>query len=246
MKVILDFGENISAYDFKVINEREARASAGIMFLLGMISLFSVFMFKTLFWTELFTITFIVEFFIRVMINPKYAPYMILGSLIVSNQEADWVEAKPKQFAWRLGAALGLLMSVFIIGDFMSPLRLLICVVCLILLFTESVFGICLGCIVYNKFKVKLHKCPGGVCEPLIKNKRNINQLILLTVFIGLFSVSYSLLKNYKYNNDVNISKQIAKHKTVVVQKKMSDCEVPQFAIAMGHEEVWKEHNGCK
>ena len=102
MSQIFSFGEKIPEYDFKVINERDARASAGIMFLLGLISLFSLFMFRTLFYAEVFSITFILEFMIRIFINPKYAPYMMLGSLIVSNQEPDWVEAKPKKFAWIL------------------------------------------------------------------------------------------------------------------------------------------------
>jgi thioredoxin reductase len=29
----------------------------------------------------------------------------------------------------------------------------------------------------------------------------------------------------------------------VIVEEK--DCTVPEFAIAMGHEEKWKLHNGC-
>jgi len=59
MNKIFSFGEIVSEFDFKVINEREARASAGIMFLLGLLSLFSVYIYRTLFWAELFSITFI-------------------------------------------------------------------------------------------------------------------------------------------------------------------------------------------
>ena len=246
IKTILDFGQKVPEYEFKVINEREARASAGIMFLFGIISLFAHFKFHTFFWAELFSITFIVEFFVRVIINPKYSPYMLLGSLIVSNQEPDWVEAKPKQFAWILGSILGLIMAIFIIYEIQSPIRLLTCVLCLILLFTESAFGICLGCIVYKQFNVKLNKCPGGVCETAIKNKINTNKIILLSIFIGLFSITHSVLKNYKYNNDSSQLERTTNPKTIEITKKQSDCQVPQFAIAMGHEEIWKEHHGCK
>ena len=59
MRKIFSFGQTVEEYSFKVINENEARASAGIMFLLGIVSLFSVFLTKSLFWAELFSITFI-------------------------------------------------------------------------------------------------------------------------------------------------------------------------------------------
>ena len=165
MGFFLNFDEKIADYNYKVINERAARASAGIMFLFGLLSLFSVHLYRTIFWAELFSITFIIEFFIRVLINPKYAPYMLLGELIVSNQQPDWVEAKPKRFAWMLGLLLGVIMSYYIIFDIISPIRLAICWLCLFLLFVESVFGICLGCILYKKLKWKTYNCPGGICD---------------------------------------------------------------------------------
>jgi hypothetical protein len=245
MSKIIDFGEDVDIYDFKVINENEARASAGIMFLLGIISLFSVFMTRSMFWAEIFSITFIVEFFVRILINPKYAPYMILGSLIVSNQTPFWVEAKPKKFAWILGAILGIVMTYFIVFDIMSPIRLLTCVLCLILLFTESAFGICLGCLVYNKFNVQLNKCPGDICETKEK-KNNKNKYLLLLIFIGLFFLSYYYLKNYKYNSNSKILTQVTNE--IQVQKedtKKPDCKAPKWAVDMGHEKMWKAHN-CK
>jgi hypothetical protein len=245
MSKIISFGETVDEYSFKVINENEARASAGIMFLFGIISLFSVFMIKSLFWVELFSITFIIEFFTRVFINPKYSPYMLLGSLIVSNQTENWVEARPKKFAWILGVILGTIMTYFIIFDVMSPLRLLTCVVCLFLLFLESSFGICLGCILYNKLNIKLNKCPGDVCEIKVK-KNNNSKFLLLFCFVILFSFIYYYLITYKYN----IDKEIVKTNEVVseVIKKQainSKCDAPKWAIDMGHEEMWKKHN-CK
>lgn len=55
MGLFLNFGEKIDDYEYKVINERDARASAGIMFLLGLLSLFSVHLYRTIFWAELFS-----------------------------------------------------------------------------------------------------------------------------------------------------------------------------------------------
>ena len=199
MALFFNFGEQIEGYKYKVINERDARASAGIMFLLGLLSLFSVYIFRTLLWAELFSITFIFEFFVRIVINPKYAPYMLLGGLIVSNQQAEWVEAKPKKFAWLLGLVLGAIMTYYIVFDVISLWRLGICVICLVLLFLESSFGICLGCLLYHKLNIKLNNCPGGVCA--VPSKKSIvrYRVLLIGIFLILFLLVYVGLKNGKY-----------------------------------------------
>ena len=144
--------QRVAGYDFDVINERHARASAGIMFLAGIIStlyFFGAFGGHSRIFIEFFSITFIIEFAIRA-INPIYAPYMILGSMIVYNQKPDWVEAKPKHFAWNIGLVLALIMSYYIIFDIASPVRMIICLLCLFFFYLEAVFGICVGCILYK------------------------------------------------------------------------------------------------
>lgn len=195
---MFNFGEKIDEFDFKVINERDARASAGIMFLFGILSIFSVFTLRTLLWVELFSLTFVFEFFIRTVINPRYAPYMLLGSFFVANQEPEWVEAKPKQFAWILGMFLGVLMTYFIAFDVVSPIRLLTCLLCMALLFLESAFGMCLGCILYARLNIKLNRCPGGVCEVPVKRKVKGKWLILVLT-VALFSLTYYQLVNGRY-----------------------------------------------
>ena len=194
MSLVFNFGEKIDEFDFKVINERDARASAGIMFLFGMLSIFAIFTLKTLLWIELFSLTFIFEFFIRIVINPKYAPYMLLGSLFVANQEPEWVEAKPKQFAWLLGLIFGIVMTYYIAFDILSPFRLIICLVCMILLFLESSFGICLGCILYSKLNIKLKRCPGGVCKMSVKRVVRGRWIVLLLTVALFSSVCFQLI----------------------------------------------------
>ena len=194
MKIFFNFGESIDAYDFKVINEREARASAGLMFLFGLLSMFSVYLFRTLLWAELFTMTFIFEFFVRLVFAPKYAPYMMIASFIVHNQEPEWVEAKPKKFAWALGGVLALIMSYYLLFDVISLARFSICVVCLSLLFLESAFGICLGCKIYHFLEIKLHKCPGGVCQTNMKRAYELKKVALLFLFILAFISTYIYL----------------------------------------------------
>jgi hypothetical protein len=257
MAKIFQFGQDIQGYDFRVINERDARASAGIMFLLGIISLFSFIMTKNLFWAELFSITFIIEFVVRVFINPIYAPYMLLGSFMVSNQEPEWVEASPKKFAWILGVILGLIMTYFIIGNILSPARLLICILCLILLFLESAFSICLGCIMYKRLNKKLYKCPGGVCEVSSKKESAKGAFVVLLVFMALFYGTYYGLKEYKYAPKIEHSSKtiiinnkstenMSKLTTIKNKESDKDCTPPQWAIDMGHKNIWLEHHGCK
>jgi len=205
MSLFFNFGEKVIGYDYLVINERDARASAGIMFLLGLLSLFSVFTLRTLLWAELFTITFIFEFFMRTFINPKYAPYMLLGGLIVFNQKPDWVEAKPKKFAWTLGMILGGIMTYYIVLDIISLWRLGICLICLVLLFLESAFGICLGCLLYHRLNIKLENCAGGVCDIEEKVHFDRKKFLLLGLFIALFMATLFALEHYKYNDEPNI-----------------------------------------
>ncbi len=246
MGAFLEFGETREEFSYKVINEREARASAGIMFLLGMMSLYSVFISKSLFWAELFSITFIVEFFIRTLINPRYAPYMVLSSFIVSNQTPEWVEAKPKQFAWILGALLGVIMTAYIVSDTTSPVRLLTCVLCLALLFFESALGICLGCIVYRKLNIKVENCPGGACERKNKMENKKGKALLLLGFVALFLGTYYMLKDYKYNNHSTQTLQTNVQQNNLLKEEDENCNPPQWAIDIGHGELWKEHHGCK
>jgi hypothetical protein len=196
--LFFNFGEKVDEFDFKVLNERDVRASAGIMFLFGILSIFAVFTLRTLLWVELFSLTFIFEFFIRTIINPKYAPYMLLGSLFVANQQPEWVEAKPKQFAWILGMFLGILMTYFIVFDVLSPIRLITCLLCMLLLFLESAFGICLGCLLYSKLHITLNRCAGGVCEVSVKRKVKGRWLVLL-LSIMLFSLIYYQLIEGRY-----------------------------------------------
>ena len=202
---LFTFGETVEGYDYRVINEREARASAGLMFLIGLLSLFSVHLHRTIFWAELFSITFIIEFFVRVLINPKYAPYMLIAGLIVRHQQPEWVEARPKKFAWLLGLILGAVMTYYIVFDIISPIRLGICWLCLFLMFVESAFGICLGCMLYKRLKWKTYRCPGGICEPRITPAYERKKLMALAFFLALFFLTYAALKHYRFHQKPRI-----------------------------------------
>jgi len=202
MKKYLYFGENISGYDIPVINEREARAGAGILLLPAMVSFLISFLTHDFTFTKIFVTLFMVDFFIRIFINPKFAPSLILGRIAIQNQTPEYVGAPQKKFAWSIGFVLSVVMFfMIVIFEIMTPLKIIICLLCIALLFSETAFGICLGCIIYHKSqKNTLKYCPGNICEREEKKEiqkiSNIQYIILGLFFIGIFALSNTIIKN--------------------------------------------------
>src|SRR6187397_620698 len=143
----IQFGENVEGYSIPVLNEREIRAAAGILFLATFISLMLI-VFKNNFLPIKYVITlFLADFIIRVFVNPKFSPTLIIGRLIVRNQVPEYVGARQKKFAWIIGVILSATMFIFmVVINSYSPITGVICFVCLMFLFFESALGICLGC----------------------------------------------------------------------------------------------------
>src|SRR5258708_37730853 len=103
MRNVIQFGENVPGYDIPVLNEREIRAAAGILFLVIYTSLMLI-IFKGDFRLVKYSIVFFfLDFSIRVFINPKFSPALIVGRLIVGNQVPEYVGAQQKKFAWFIG-----------------------------------------------------------------------------------------------------------------------------------------------
>lgn len=197
MNKFFQFGEHVEGYNIPVLNEREIRASAGILFLLMFISLMMI-VFKANFLMIKYMITFfLADLLIRVLINPRFAPSLIIGRLIVRNQAPEYVGAQQKKFAWIIGIVFASTMFVLmILVNSFSPISGITCLICLIFLFFESSFGICLGCLVYSMiYKEKAHYCPGEVCDPKSRHdiqKTSWGQLLVILGFIGfIFLTSY-------------------------------------------------------
>src|SRR5450755_1574290 len=189
MSNLIQFGEHVQGYDIPVLNEREIRAAAGILFLATYTSMMFI-LFNGNFILIKYVITlFLLDFLIRVFINPKFSPTLILGRLIVRNQVPEYVGAQQKHFAWVIGLILSVTMFIFlVIVNAYSPITGITCLVCLIFLFFESAFGICLGCKFYSIFhKEKAQYCPGEICDAKSKQdiqKTSIVQLLVVFGFI--------------------------------------------------------------
>jgi len=190
MSKVIQFGEHVQGYNIPVLNEREIRAAAGILFLFIFMSVILI-LFNNDFVLAKYSITlFLTDFIIRVFINPKFSPSLIIGRLIVRNQVPEYVGAKQKKFAWIVGVLLSGTMFIFmVLINSYSPITGIICLMCLIFLFFESAFGICLACKVYKMvYQEKAQYCPGEVCDA--KSKQDIQktskaQLLIVFAFIG-------------------------------------------------------------
>ena len=176
MKNIIQFGEIVPGYDIPVLNEREIRAAAGIMFLFIYTSLMLIIFNNDFRLIKYVIAIFLLDFTIRVFINPKFSPSLIIGRLIVSNQVPEYVGTQQKKFAWIIGVLLSASMFILLIViNATSPITGIVCLLCLIFLFFESVFGICLACKVYRwVYGEKAQYCPGEVCD--VKSKQPIQQ----------------------------------------------------------------------
>ena len=184
------FGETVAGYDVPVLNEREVRAGAGILFFVTIVVFLGAWHADLMLPAQLMIIAFFGDFAIRVF-APRFSPSLILGRLAVSGQKPEYTAAAPKRFAWMIGLTLASFMLVSLVFmRNMSIVNFSICGVCIVLLFMESSFGICLGCVIYNKvLKREVALCAGGICE--VRQKEPIEhvsggQMALL----GFFAVA--------------------------------------------------------
>ena len=195
------FGEHVKGYNIPVLNEREIRASAGILLMLISISIMRVAFAGDFLLLKYFIVIFLTDFIIRIFVNPKFSPTLIIGRLIVSRQVPEYVGAAQKKFAWIIGLSLATLMFILlIIVNAHSFVTGSVCIICLIFLFFESAFGICLGCLVYGWiYKEKAQYCPGEICKLSEKQeiqKTSVLQIIIIVGFIAFVVVTMLLFND--------------------------------------------------
>jgi hypothetical protein len=202
MKKIIKFGEDVEGYNVAVLNEREIRAAAGILFVMMFISILLAAVKGDFLLLKYATVIFLTDIAIRVFINPKFSPSLIIGRLIVNNQVPEYVGAPQKKFAWIIGVVLASTMFILmVIINSYSPITGIICLVCLVFLFFETAFGICLGCKFYPIFyKEKPLYCPGEVCE--VKPKQSIQKTSRAQLLIVFGFAAYILLTVFLFHDN--------------------------------------------
>ena len=210
MSSFFQYGERVDGYDVLVLNEREARAGAGILFVIGILSLMNAVALGHVIVTKTFISFFTLDFLIRV-IQPRYSPSLLIGRIFVQNQRPEYVGAVQKRFAWGIGLLLAIPMFYLLVIDFQpNPIKVLVCIICLILLFLESAFSICLGCKLFELFKKDpITHCPGGVCEVRPKEPvQKFNKVQKIIAVITILAFSFGL---YSYFTKVDSKTFLAK-----------------------------------
>ncbi|MDD2809306.1 DUF4395 domain-containing protein [Rhodoferax sp.] len=248
---LFQFGEMRPEYPMPVLNERAVRAAAGVLFFLGLISFMNAWLTGNFQPTRVFVVSFLIEFTIRILVNPRFAPIMILGQWMVRKQQPEWSGAPQKRFAWAIGFVLAAsMLYLVVLNHVIGPINLIVCSMCLTLLFFETAFGICIGCKIYNFFnKEKAQLCPGGVCE--MPADQTPTTSLAQTAIVIVFAVVVGIISQWVYSTPPNrvadFEKSVATQPAAPIDPAEAErCKVPDFAKAMGHEEKWKLHNNCK
>ena len=251
MSLIFAFGERRPEFPIPVLNERAVRAAAGVVFFFAIVSFMNAWLIGNFQPTRVFVVAFLIDFTIRIFVNPKFAPSLILGQWMVRKQQPEWVGAPQKRFAWAIGFVLALVMLYLVVlRHVIGPINLFVCAACLVLLFFETAFGICIGCKVYNWFnKEQAQLCPGGVCEIVPERGAGGSwaHAGVVLAFVGVIGA----WTNHVIANDPYVKAQApapveSAAPSPADAAEAERCKVPDFAKAIGHEEKWKLHNSCK
>jgi hypothetical protein len=177
---VISFGEYIDGKPYKVLDERRMRASAAIMLLLGSIATINGFVLHQYEIIPYIMGGFVINFLIGLFINPKFSPTVMLAWLFVRKQTPIPIGAVQKKFAWSIGLLLS--SAIFVLSimlqtdDSLFHTVCSLCILCLLMLYLETAFAICVGCKVYDLFirlkilpKPKVRpNCMGNSCD--VKN----------------------------------------------------------------------------
>lgn len=199
MATAVRFGEQVEGFRIPVLNEREIRGAAGLLFFATFLSLMFI-LFAGNFVPIKFVISaFLADFVIRVFVSPRFSPTLIVSRWIVRNQLPEYVSAAPKKLAWMIGIALSSTMFILmVVMNTYGIISGLICLVCLVFLFFESAFGICLGCKMYSLvYREQPELCPGEVCDVRTRHaiqRTSAPQVVALCVFVaGVVAAAFLL-----------------------------------------------------
>jgi len=129
-----------------VFNENAVRAAAGITMVVGAVAFSFAYFDKQYIPLQITATFFFVEFLSRLTVGLRYSPVGLVSHAMTSGRPPDWVSAKPKRFAWTIGLGLALSMTIITNSGIRGWLPRSICLVCLTMMWLESVLGLCVGC----------------------------------------------------------------------------------------------------
>lgn len=149
-----------------LVNERAVRGSAGTLLAFGAAGFALAFFRGETQFAQSFILYFVLDLGLRVSAGPQWSPTMIAAAIITRKQTPEWVGLAQKEVAWWLGIALATL-TCLLYGSLGADLQIVLalCGVCLLFLFLESSFGICIGCMLAPIIIPKAPRlCSGDSC----------------------------------------------------------------------------------
>lgn len=156
-----------------VYDENQVRTAAGLTMVAGAVAFSFAYFQHHYIPLQAVSSFFFVEFLTRLTFGLRYSPVGLVAGALTGNRPPEWVSAKPKRFAWTLGLAMAFSMMVITNSGIRGWLPRSICLVCLTLMWCESVMGLCLGCELHKRLVRRgwahsdpnFEVCAGGVCE---------------------------------------------------------------------------------
>lgn len=159
---------------YPVLNERSIRATAWIMFLIGISTFYYTLYTKNYIIMKIIILIFFTDFLIKVLWWPKYSPLSKIWTWIVRKQKPEYVWAIQKRFAWWLWLIMATSMIfIWIIFEIRWMLPIIMCSMCLLFMWMETSLWICVWCKIYY-FLIKKNiisepnirpACPGWSCN---------------------------------------------------------------------------------
>ncbi|MGB0091700.1 MAG: DUF4395 domain-containing protein [Solirubrobacteraceae bacterium] len=169
----LSFAADRSRPRAAVVNENEVRAAAGLTMVIGAVAFAYAYFAKQYVPLQVAASLFFAEFLTRLTAGLRYSPIGIVARAMTLGRAPEWVSARPKRFAWTLGLAMALAMTVITNSGIRGPLPRTICLICLTLMWMESALGLCLGCKIHGLLvrrgwaskDPEYELCADGSCE---------------------------------------------------------------------------------
>jgi hypothetical protein len=156
-----------------VCNDNQVRAAAGLTMAAGAVAFAYAYFDKFYVPLQVVATFFFVEFALRLTVGLRFSPTGVVAGVLTRPYPPEWVSAKPKRFAWTLGLALSGAMTVITNSGIRGTLPRTICLLCLTLMWLESVLGLCVGCEIHAGLvrrgwaskDTEYEACAHGVCE---------------------------------------------------------------------------------
>lgn len=156
-----------------VVNEHAVRAAAGLTLVIAAVAFSIAFFDRKYVPLQVASCVLFIEFLVRLTAGLQHSPVGIIALRLTRRRPPDWVSLKPKLFAWKLGLTLSGSMVIITNIGIRGLLPRTICIICMVLMWMESVLGLCLGCEIYARLvrrgwiakDPEIERCANGVCQ---------------------------------------------------------------------------------